>query len=125
MVRGNLTLDLGIGRRLRPLGPIERIIAAPPEVVFDVIAGPYRRTPRAMADKLRIWERGEDMVLAEHLTLNGPLTTSREPTAAAQESASNEEFLLEGTNLDGTDRHRGLLQHRLLPDPARQGRRLL
>ncbi len=74
--RGALTLDLGIGRRKRPLGPIERTVAAPPEVVFDVIAGPYRRTPRAMADKLQVWERGEDMVLAEHLTPNGPTTTS-------------------------------------------------
>lgn len=76
VLRGALTLDLGLGRRTRPLGPIERLIAAPPEVVFDVVAGPYRRTPRAMADKLRVWERTEDMVLAEHLTPNGPITTS-------------------------------------------------
>lgn len=74
--RGAITLDLGIGRRLRPLGPIERDIAAPPEAVFDVIAGPYMRTPRAMADRLRVWERGVDMALAEHLTPNGPVTTS-------------------------------------------------
>lgn len=52
------------------------MIGAPPDVVFDVVAGPYMRTPRAMADKLRVWERGEDMVLAEHLTSNGPVTTS-------------------------------------------------
>lgn len=77
IVRGALTLDLGLGRRVRPLGPITRTIAAPPEVVFDVIAGPYLgRTPRAMTDKLRVWERGEDMVLAEHLTKVGRLTTS-------------------------------------------------
>lgn len=76
VARGALTLDLGIGRRTRALGPIERHIAAPPEVVFDVIAGPYRRTPRAMADTLRVWERGEDMVLAEHRTKSGPLTTT-------------------------------------------------
>ncbi len=54
LVRGALTLDLGVGRRVRPLGPIMRTIAAPPEVVFDVIAGPYLgRTPRAMHDKRR------------------------------------------------------------------------
>jgi hypothetical protein len=76
VARGALTLDLGLGRRTRPLGPIERDIAAPPEVVFDVIAGPYQRTPRALADRLRVWERGEDMVLAEHRTKSGPLTTS-------------------------------------------------
>lgn len=75
-VRGAVTLDLGVGRRLRPLGPIECEVAASREVVFDVIAGPYRRTPRAMADKLSVWERGGDMVLAEHLTRTGRLTTS-------------------------------------------------
>src|SRR6266851_4888817 len=37
--------------------------------VFDVIAAPYlERTPRAMAGKLRVLERGTDMVLAEHYT---------------------------------------------------------
>lgn len=77
LARGALTLDLGVGRRLRPLGPIALTIAASPEVVFDVIAGPYlERTPRSMADKLRIWERSRDMVLAEHLTKAGRFTTS-------------------------------------------------
>jgi hypothetical protein len=75
--RGALTLDLGVGRRLRPLGPLARTIAAPPEVVFDVIAAPYLgRTPRAMRDKLDVWERGSDMVLAAHFTPNGPVTTT-------------------------------------------------
>ncbi|HEX8074456.1 MAG TPA: SRPBCC family protein [Thermoleophilaceae bacterium] len=69
VVRGSLTSDLGIGRRTRPLGPIEARIDAPRETVFDVIAAPYlRRTPRAMADKLDVWERGSDMVLAAHFT---------------------------------------------------------
>lgn len=67
--------DLGIGRRTRPLGPIERRIAAPPQVVFDVIAAPYLgRTPQAMVAKLRVLERGSDMVLAEHFTPTGRLT---------------------------------------------------
>ena len=66
-VRGALTLDLDLGRRVRPLGPITRSIAAPPDVVFDVIAAPYLgRTPRAMQDKLRVLERSTDMVLAAH-----------------------------------------------------------
>jgi polyketide cyclase/dehydrase/lipid transport protein len=69
LASGSLTLDLGVGRRLQPLGPLERAIAAPPEVVFDVIAAPYLgRTPRALADKLEVWERGSDLVLAAHFT---------------------------------------------------------
>src|SRR6202035_4227155 len=68
-VRGSMTLDLDVGRTVRPLGPLDVHIAAPPDVVFDVIAAPYLgRTPRAMADKLRVVERGEDMVIAEHFT---------------------------------------------------------
>jgi len=68
-VRGSLTLDLGIGRRLRPLGPMTWQIEAPREVVFDVISAPYLgRTPRALERKLKVLERGEDMVLAEHFT---------------------------------------------------------
>ncbi len=49
VVRGALTIDLGVGRRIRPLGPIRVQIAAERETVFDVIAGPYLgKTPRAM-----------------------------------------------------------------------------
>lgn len=77
LVRGALTLDLDVGRRVRPLGPIDRAMRAPPEVVFDVIAGPYLgRTPRALQDKLHVWERGSDMVLAEHFTATGRLRTA-------------------------------------------------
>jgi hypothetical protein len=69
MASGSLTLDLGIGRRLRPLGPLEHTIAAPPDLVFDVIAAPYLgRTPRSLAGKLQVWERGSDFVLAAHFT---------------------------------------------------------
>jgi len=72
VVRGALTLDLGLGRRLRPLGPIDVRIAAPPDTVFDVIAAPYlRRTPRAMRAKLDVLERGSDMALAAHFTQLG------------------------------------------------------
>jgi hypothetical protein len=77
LVRGALTLDLELGRRTRPLGPITAAIAAPPETVFDVIAQPYLgRTPRAMQDKLRVLERGSDMVLAAHYTTAGRLTAT-------------------------------------------------
>ena len=68
VVRGAVTIDLGIGRRTRPLGPQTVRISAPRDVVFDVVAGPYRRTPRAMRDKLEVLERGDDMVLAAHHT---------------------------------------------------------
>jgi hypothetical protein len=70
LVQGKLTVDLGIGRTIRPLGPFVWAISAPREVVFDVIQEPYlSRTPRALASKLRVLERGEDVVLAEHYTL--------------------------------------------------------
>jgi hypothetical protein len=77
LVRGALTLDLGVGRRIRPLGPIRIAIAAPPERVFDVISAPYLgRTPRAMQAKLHVLERGSDMVLAAHHTQVGSRTTT-------------------------------------------------
>lgn len=72
LVRGGLTLDLGIGRTVRPLGPLNVRIVAPREIVFDVISAPYlRRTPRALEKKLRVLERSEDMVLAAHFTQVG------------------------------------------------------
>jgi len=68
-VTGKLTIDTGWGRRVRPLGPFSIEVAAPAATVFDVIAAPYLgRTPRALAGKLRVIQRGEGMVLAEHYT---------------------------------------------------------
>lgn len=76
-VRGALTPDLGVGRRVRPLGPIRVPIAAPPETVFDVVAAPYLgRTPRAVRVKLHVLERGSDMVLAAHYTQVGRRTAT-------------------------------------------------
>ncbi|QOV41565.1 SRPBCC family protein [Streptomyces ferrugineus] len=69
LVTGALSVDVGVGRRIRPLGPRTVDVAAPREVVFDVVAGPYLgRTPRAMRGKLNVLERGSDLVLAEHFT---------------------------------------------------------
>jgi hypothetical protein len=69
LVTGACPLDLGIGRRTRPLGPQNLEVAAPREAVFDLIAEPYLgRTPRALSDKVRVLERGSDMVLAAHFT---------------------------------------------------------
>jgi uncharacterized protein YndB with AHSA1/START domain len=73
VARAGLALDIGIGRRIRPLGPLALDIAAPPEVVFDVIAAPYLgRTPRALRGKLEVIERGADLVLAAHFTPVAP-----------------------------------------------------
>ena len=77
LVRGALSVDLGVGRRIRPLGPIRTPIAAPRETVFDVIAAPYLgKTPRAIRSKLQVLERGTDMVLAAHYTRVGRQTTT-------------------------------------------------
>ncbi len=77
VVRGALTLDLGIGRRYRTLGPLRVRIGAPRETVFDVIASPYLgRTPRALRAKLHVLERGADLVLAEHYTRTHGLTAT-------------------------------------------------
>ncbi len=69
LASGAVTIDVGVGRRLRPLGPVTWEISAPRDVVFDVIADPYLgRTPRALEDKLQVWERSTNMVLAAHHT---------------------------------------------------------
>jgi hypothetical protein len=79
VVTGKLTADTGWGRRVRPLGPFSMAVAAPAGTVFHVIAAPYLgRTQRALAGKLRVIERGETMVLAEHYTpvFGGRLTAT-------------------------------------------------
>ncbi|MBJ7611383.1 MAG: hypothetical protein JF924_03585 [Candidatus Dormibacteraeota bacterium] len=40
LTTGAVTIDIGVGRRLRRLGPHSCQIAAAPETVFDVIASP-------------------------------------------------------------------------------------
>jgi len=80
LIRGALTLDLGVGRRLRQLGPLTVQIAAPREVVFEVVSSPYLgRTTRALEKKLEVLERGQDMVLAAHFTeIRGLVSTTVE-----------------------------------------------
>lgn len=74
---GKLTVDLGWGRRLRPLGPLVVRIDAPRETVFDVIAVPYLRAnpPRELREKVEVLERGSDVVVAAHRTHVGRITT--------------------------------------------------
>ncbi|MGH3863796.1 hypothetical protein [Actinokineospora sp.] len=82
LVTAAAPLDLGVGRRTRPLGPQTIDIRATREVVFDVLAEPYLgRTTRAMAGKLTVLERGSDMVLAAHRT-----PVSRGPVAITVET---------------------------------------
>jgi hypothetical protein len=77
VVRGFLTVDLGLGRRYRPLGPRRFSIRAPRDVVFDVVSAPYLgRTPRALRSKLEVLERGKDVVLAAHHTRAYGLTAT-------------------------------------------------
>ena len=96
-VRGSLTLDSGIGRRLRQLGPMTWQIEAPREVVFDVIAAPYLgRTPRALAHKLKVLERGEDMVLAEHFTHASRFVTTTVETVRFERPSAVHFRLLRG-----------------------------
>ena len=72
LVTGRLTIDLGIGRRTRPLGPLHLDIAAPRETVYAAAAAPYAdRQPRAMQEKVEILERAGQMVLAAHRTAVG------------------------------------------------------
>src|SRR5712691_5063406 len=80
LVRGALTLDVGVGRSVQPLGPLSWHIAASPETVFDLIAAPYLgRTPRALQQKLEVWVRATDMVLAAHHTpVRNAITTTLE-----------------------------------------------
>lgn len=78
VVSGRVCVDLGVGRRIRPLGPFTVAIAAPRERVFEVLSEPYlARQTRAIAEKIHILERGADMVLAAHRTpLRGRLVAT-------------------------------------------------
>jgi hypothetical protein len=77
MSLGRLTLDVGWGRRLRPLGPIFVRIGAPRETVFDLIAVPYlsANPPAELRRKVKVLERDTDMVVAAHRTKVGRITT--------------------------------------------------
>lgn len=69
LVTGALAPDLNVGRRTRRPGPQVVQVDASRDLVFDMIAAPYQeRQPRALADKVRVLDRSEDMVLAAHRT---------------------------------------------------------
>jgi hypothetical protein len=69
--------DLRIGWSVRSLGPVTARIDAPRALVYDLIAEPYLgRTPRALASKLRVLERRDNVVLAEHYTAAGRIVAT-------------------------------------------------
>ncbi len=86
LVTGAVPIDLGLGRRLRALGPLSVEIDAPAEAVFDVLAEPYADRPsRAMQEKLKVLERGQDLLLAAHYTpIRGWLRATTVETVAFQ-----------------------------------------
>jgi hypothetical protein len=78
LITGAVPVDIGVGRRIRPLGPQAVEMGAPRDLVFDLITQPYLGRPtRSMADKILVMERGADMVLAAHRTpIRGPLVAT-------------------------------------------------
>lgn len=67
LAMGRLHLDLGWGRSFHQLGPIEVRIAAPPQLVFEMIREPYLgSTPRDSG--IEVMARGEDLAVAAHHT---------------------------------------------------------
>jgi hypothetical protein len=77
LVTGRLSLDLDIGRRTQPLGPLRVDISAPRETVYATAAAPYAERPtRAMREKVEILDRAGQMVLAAHRTPVGAHLTA-------------------------------------------------
>ncbi|MEX2586697.1 MAG: SRPBCC family protein [Actinomycetota bacterium] len=67
--RGRVHLDLGWGRSMHCLGPMDIAIDAPRDLVFQQVSGPYLgQTPASMKAKLKVLEQGENLVVAEHRT---------------------------------------------------------
>lgn len=67
LAMGRLTLDLGWGRSLHPLGPISIQIAAPRELVFEILEAPYSgRAPAGSG--IEVLARGDSLVVAAHHT---------------------------------------------------------
>jgi hypothetical protein len=67
LAMGRLHLDLGWGRSLHELGPITVPIAAPRELVFEIIAAPY--LGRASGGSgIEVLARSPELVVAAHHT---------------------------------------------------------
>jgi hypothetical protein len=67
LAMGRLTLDLGWGRSVHPLGPITFQFEAPSDLVFEIITAPY--TGRAPSDSgIDVLARSDVLVVAAHHT---------------------------------------------------------
>lgn len=66
LAMGRLSLDLGWGRSIHPLGPISVRIAAPRELVYEIIEAPY--VGRAPGAGIEILASSESLVVAAHYT---------------------------------------------------------
>ena len=66
LAMGRAHLDLGFGRSIHQLGPISATIRAPRELVFEVIAAPYRG--QSSTSEIEILARSGDLVVARHHT---------------------------------------------------------
>jgi hypothetical protein len=111
LVTGRLTLDLGIGRRTRPLGPLHLDIAARRETVYAVAAAPYaNRQTRAMREKVEILERAGQMVLAAHRT----------PVGSGLTAVTVETVTLDPPNRMGFRLLRGPVPHVIETLPSRR-----
>ncbi len=67
MAMGRLHLDLGWGRSMCELGPIKISIAAPRELVFEIIAAPYLGRAPARSG-VEVLARSSELVVAAHHT---------------------------------------------------------
>ena len=63
---GRLHLDLGWGRSRHRLGPLQYEIAAPRELVYEILSAPY--LGRARKDTIDVLAAGGSLVVAAHLT---------------------------------------------------------
>jgi uncharacterized protein YndB with AHSA1/START domain len=67
LAMGRLHLDLGWGRSHHPLGPITVEIAAPRELVFELISAPYLRQTRGDSS-IEVLARRDRLAVAAHYT---------------------------------------------------------
>ena len=67
LAMGRLSLDLGWGRTIHPLGPITVRIDAPRELVFEILEAPYKeRAPSGSG--VDVIARSDTLVVAAHHT---------------------------------------------------------
>jgi hypothetical protein len=66
LAMGRVHVDLGWGRSLHQLGPMRMRIAAPRELVYEVLSAPY--LGRAGSPAVDVVARGDSLVVASHRT---------------------------------------------------------